>query len=90
MSLPNWRRVTSEIREKFVEHVASALQKRGDEGERKYQSSKKGFQGDPLEHLEEELLDALFYLWYAKRQREGNWKAVGRPDILRRVPDGES
>ena len=34
------------------------------------------FRGDPMEHLEQELLDALFYAWWARRQRAASEHGV--------------
>lgn len=68
-NIPWWRVVGSVQRTDFPYDVHIALKKRAEDGERKYKSSSVGFQGDPLEHAWEEALDALFYIWYAKRER---------------------
>ena len=46
--------------------LMEALQKRMDFGIEKYGPK---FVGDPLQHLEEELMDALFYIYAIKKQR---------------------
>ena len=69
-NIPWWRVVGTMQRVDFADEVIIALKQRAKEGERKYKSSSIGFQGDPLQHAWEEALDALFYIWYAKRERD--------------------
>ena len=54
--------------EDFIEHISKKARARLELGEQRYKSSKLGFQGVPLPHLEEEMYDALFYIWM-DRQR---------------------
>ena len=67
--IPAWRKLDLDDRTDFLIWVKTALRYRAGLGEEKYQSREKGFQGDPFEHLEQELLDALFYLWVEKRRQ---------------------
>lgn len=69
-SYPAWKSTQLQDRIEFIDWVESEINKRLDEGERKYASSRHGFQGDPLQHAREELLDGLFYVFYAMRERE--------------------
>ncbi len=73
-SIPAWRKLEPADRTDFYLWAKTSLMYREELGEKKYRSREKGFQGDPFEHLEEELLDALFYLWIEKRRQglEGN------------------
>ena len=65
----NWRDVDRKIYDEFFDWVRDNQRKRMEEGLSKYKSEELGFQGDPLEHALEEILDALFYIYYAMRQR---------------------
>ena len=47
-----------------------------EEGLRNYKSEEHGFQGDPLQHALEEVLDALFYIFYAMRERDSYKEAL--------------
>ena len=49
----------------YVTKMADKLRKRTQFGIEKYGEQ---FRGDPLQHLEDELLDALFYIYIAKEQ----------------------
>ena len=55
-----------ELAQRVKHQVLDRLQK----GNVRYQSMRLGFQGQPLEHLRQELLDALIYLEYLERQLE--------------------
>ena len=50
--------------------LANKILTRLELGEERYKSSLFGFQGDPLEHLEEELLDAVFYVYMLRKKLE--------------------
>ena len=52
---------------KFTADVARDMQRRRQFGIQKYGPE---FVGDPLEHLYEELLDALFYVYMSKRKMD--------------------
>ena len=64
-----WKKMGREERREFLEWVLDMQSKRWDVGSEKYDSENAGFQGQPLEHLAEELFDALCYCYYAMRQR---------------------
>ena len=64
-----WRKVSKSLYHAFFDHVGYNQEKRAEHGMRKYKSDKKGFIGDPLDHLEEEIYDAMFYAYYSKGQR---------------------
>lgn len=51
----------------YVTRITNKIAKRAEEGEEKYGQR---FVGEPLEQLEEELLDALFYVFYLRRKLE--------------------
>ena len=70
MAKESWREVNDEIRKDFLEWLIANQRLRMEAGERKYQSSLIGFQGDPLRHAAEELFDGLFYIFWAMRQRK--------------------
>lgn len=53
----------------FLQWVRKSLVERWKLGSDRYQSHIKGFQGDPLDHGIEEVLDLLVYLFYEKRKR---------------------
>ena len=69
-SKENWKDVKPEDRNSFLEWLVENQKHRMEVGERKYNSSEIGFQGDPLQHAAEELFDALFYVFYAMRERD--------------------
>ena len=73
-NIPAWRKLEPADRADFMMWVKSSLIYQEEIGEDKYHSREKGFQGDPLEHLEQEIFDAIFYLWEEKRRQglEGN------------------
>ena len=56
--------------EEFKSYVREQINQRFVLGEERYQSSVLGFVGDPLAHSWEEILDAAFYIWQAKRERD--------------------
>ena len=68
--IPDWRELGQLEQQDYIDWVHLEITKRLDEGERKYNSSETGFKGDPLQHAREELLDGLFYVYYAMRERD--------------------
>lgn len=62
-----WRDLSGEQRWEFVHEQSGRMMQRYKVGAIEYGDT---FQGDPLDHLEEELMDALFYCWTARRQRD--------------------
>ena len=76
-----WRDLSIEERQKYEKWLLEEAVQRQTVGRQKYGDV---FQGDPLQHLKEELLDALFYCWVAMRQRS----AVELENVnLTRSPD---
>ena len=69
MSYLEWRNVDRKIYNEFFEWIRHNQEIRMEGGLAKYKSEELGFQGDPLHHALEEILDALFYIFYAMRQR---------------------
>ncbi len=67
--ITKWRSMNGEDRDKFISWTECSLYSRMDLGREKYQSDIKGFQGNPLDHLIEELLDALLYAYWEKRRQ---------------------
>ena len=63
----DWRSLNDADRAEFNAWVSGELQIRAAHGKESYGDR---FQGDPLKHLKEELLDELVYLYYAMRERE--------------------
>lgn len=61
----NWKDAGEAERELFRDEMNDALSERLARGHEEYGDE---FQGRPLMHLQDELLDALFYTWYAGRQ----------------------
>ena len=67
----SWRKLNKKILFTFVKETNVSLIKRIREGTKKYDSLNKGFQTeDILDEIEQELLDALFYVFMAKKERE--------------------
>ena len=62
----NWRSTTIEVRTEFLGWAQGELSVRQVLGDQRFRDE---FQGDPLDHLIEELLDALFYAWMERRKR---------------------
>ena len=62
-----WRHLERHDRNDFLIEVGKSLAARQQVGERTYGNE---FQGEPLDHAWEELLDALFYVWIAKRRQK--------------------
>lgn len=60
-----WRDLSDDPRSDFLTWVGSSMSERQQFGRDAYGDT---FEGDPLDHLIEELLDALFYAWVAKRR----------------------
>ena len=66
VSYVQWRRQSPALREKFMLGVDDLVGRRQDTGAQMYPD---GFSGDPLDHLDEELADAPYYSFYARRER---------------------
>lgn len=62
-----WRKINEENVEEFSKNVSKEFLERRQVGIKKYG---KEFQGDPLLHQREEILDALFYNWASLKERE--------------------
>ena len=62
-----WRQARSAEKEEFIQGVVAELTARWEFGDAKYDSSRLGFQGDPVRHGLEEDLDSLFYHFYTRR-----------------------
>ena len=72
-----WRYVD---REEYLKTIEGKIAHRLDYGFEHYGDE---FEGDPLAHLEEELIDALFYVHFARRQRDviqGNLTTLSRKE----------
>jgi len=67
LSLDGWKHIPMEMREEFNKQTAISLRKRIKEGVKTYGLE---FHGQPLPHLKEELLDALFYQWVSELEKE--------------------
>ena len=65
-----WRDMGDKERTDFIQWITESANRRWIVGDNKYHSSALGFQGDPLNHLIEELQDALLYAYYLRRQRQ--------------------
>lgn len=65
----DWRQLSLKDRTEIVRDITRAATRKYEAGAREYGNT---FQGDPLAHLEEELLDGLFYVQMAKRERLAN------------------
>lgn len=66
--MSDWRENGSIERAEFLQWAAEATTQRqgpGSDSQRKYGDL---FRGEPLDQLEEEILDALFYVYFAKRK----------------------
>ena len=63
-----WRRMRKEDQRDFLRDVVVKLDRRLKAGAEEYESEKYGFVGDPLTHLEHELLDGLAYIHYLRRK----------------------
>ena len=63
----SWRFLPPYDREALARSLGEALDTRFADG---YDMYGEYFQGDPLEHLLEELMDALFYVVVAQRRRQ--------------------
>ena len=61
-----WRAIDVAARLEFVDDVHQGLTERQLVGHNTFGDT---FQGDPLQHAWEELLDGLFYIWVAKKER---------------------
>ena len=68
--MPVWRRVSRAIYDRFFEWVHKSQVARMEHGIKKYKSCEEGFKGDPLQHASEEVFDAIFYVYYAMRERD--------------------
>ena len=69
MDYARWRRMQEEDFEGFQEWLTDEFEKAWEHGDKKYNSYQDGFQGDPFQHLKEELLGALVYWFYEDRRR---------------------
>lgn len=67
--MQDWRSMQSIDQVHFVQWVEDSLSERWNIGKEKYQSDIKGFQGNPLDNLIEELLDALLYAYWERRRQ---------------------
>ena len=65
--MENWRDAGAEERELFAEEIQHAISARLEAGYDQYGPK---FVGDPLMQQSDELIDAQFYNWYARRQLE--------------------
>lgn len=63
-----WRELSRKEREDIADDIRAAAINKFETGAAEYGDQ---FQGDPLDHLEGELLDGLFYVAMARRER--NW-----------------
>ena len=63
-----WRKIGKVRRELIRRKVDSLFKKRLEDGSKEYPLQI--FQGDPLDHALEEVLDTAFYLVYAAQERE--------------------
>ena len=62
-----WREIPSDDRNIFFDWVLEETIRKNQAGQETYGDT---FAGDPLIHLAEELLDGLFYVYVAFRQRQ--------------------
>ena len=64
-----WRDLSQTEREKFYLMIERELRARSELGIEKYnkQDGHPTFKGNPIEHNQQELLDALFYNYYTRR-----------------------
>lgn len=60
----NWRKLELYQRHEFRFWLDEQMQKRLEKGRKKYGDK---FQGNPMDHLIEELLDGLFYAYMTKK-----------------------
>ena len=81
----SWRQLDATARLKFVNYVATLTTERQIQGRATYGDV---FQGDPLKHLEEELVDGLFYCWEAKKERQRLLESISQLEygIMERLP----
>ena len=62
----DWRRLNADDRLEYAQWIVNLVVSRQAAGRKTYGDT---FVGDPLQHLSEELIDALFYCFQAQRQR---------------------
>ena len=62
-----WRAATPAEKREYIQGLVTELTARWEFGDDKYESSRLGFRGDPIRHGLEEILDAFFYSFYARR-----------------------
>ena len=67
IDISNWRQVPKEERDIFFDWVLEETIRKNQDGHERYGND---FVGDPLIHLAEELLDAMFYVYVAFKQRQ--------------------
>jgi len=64
----HWRSMRGNDKANFLSWAGAALTRRWEIGDKRYNSSLDGFQGNPTDHAIEEALDLLLYLWIQKRK----------------------
>ena len=68
--MEDWRRMDDDAKDEFRRWADGNLRERWTLGDKRYNSSAFGFQGDPLDHAIEEAFDLLLYLWMQKRKED--------------------
>lgn len=63
----SWRDLNPDVRRQFLDFVTVAEARRQLQGRAKYGDA---FAGDPLDQAMEEMLDGVFYVWMAKREKD--------------------
>ena len=64
--LKDWRTPTSQEALEFIDYIRLSMLNKFYDGVKEYGPIWAG--SDPLDHLEKELIDALWYLWWEKRK----------------------
>jgi len=67
--MKSWAHMNEEEAGQYLRHLERTADERWSLGIERYHSDVLGFQGDPLDHAEEEGFDILLYLWMAKRKQ---------------------
>jgi len=83
MTTEKWRSLTDDDRHEFWQWLSRETQIASARGKESYPEPL--FQGDPLTHAAEELIDGLFYVFYAKRQLEE--ERANRPPYMSKLGD---
>ena len=65
---PDWATMKLADKTAYKAWALSHIDQRWELGKNKYDSEEQGFQGNPLEHLIEELFDAMLYTYYTLRR----------------------